>query len=102
MSAMTPTWPFPNNIPGPLTHRPQDFQFGSTSAPLMNQGFNNSAPLNTAAEQYQWNLYNSFYPSLDNFSTDPYSNNLTGPMEQIQFPGAVGNNQSTVPLSQVM
>ena len=102
MSTMTPTWSFPDSIPGPRTHRPQDFQFGSTPTPLMNQGFNNSAPSSTAAGQNHWNLDNSFYSSLDNLSTEPYSNNLTGLMEQIQFPDAAGNSQRPLSGSQVM
>ena len=101
MYAMTPTQSFQINLPGPATHRTQDFQFGPTQTPLMNQGFNLSVPLNTAEQQYQWNPDDSSYFSRNNLSPPPVSRGnsyMYNLAEGVQLPNAAENYQRSVPL----
>ena len=98
MPTTTPTWYFPTNIPGPVTHLPQEFQSGDTPTPLIiNQGFNPSMPLDTVAQQYQCDLDYPLSFSRDNISAPPlsrensYMNNFT---KQIRRPDGAGNNHS--------
>ena len=104
LSVFDPTWPFPTNIPNPLAHRPQYFQFGATPTPSINEGSNPSVPLNPATQQYPWNPDNSFYTSLDNLSAsslsrrDPYLDTSMGLDQQNQDCNPAGTNQDSVPL----
>ena len=92
-------------MPGPLAHRPQDFQFGATPIP-MNQGLH---PLNTAT-QYPWGSYNSLHSSWENLSAPSlsrgnlYSDNVMGLDQPNQYFNATGSNQNTASLfgAQVM
>ena len=101
MYAMTPTQSFQTNLPGPATHRTQDFQFGPTQTPLMNQGFNLSVPLNTAEQQYQWNPDDSSYFSWNELNPPPVSRGnpeTYSSAAEVQLPNAAENNQGSVPL----
>jgi len=97
ISEFSPTRPFPTNVASPLTHRPQDFHFGATPTPLVNQGFNTSVPSNTATQQYQWYTPNYYGPqSAPELPRGfPYSQSLIGSMQENQFSSAT--DQSIVP-----
>jgi len=77
-------------------------------APLMNQGFNPSIPLNMATQQYQRNPDGSFYfpevdistPSL--IRSNPYSSDLLGLDQQNQYINSAGNYLSSGWATQVI
>jgi hypothetical protein len=102
MSALIPTCHFPTSVAGPSIHRPQDFQFGATPAPLLDQVFHPSVPSNTAAQQYE-HTGDYIHTSLYNLTSHPlstgypYSDGLMERMEQNQFSCIGGSNQSIGP-----
>ena len=75
-------WPPAASMAGPLANPPQDFDFGSTATPLMDQGYNPSTFTLTSAHQQQHSLNNFEAPLLfDSMGyTDP--DRLTGLVQQ--------------------
>ena len=100
LSGFDPTWSLPTNIPDPLAHRPQYFQFGARPTPSMNQGPSPSVPLNPATGNFEYSSFNA--PSLPRKNL--HSDNSIGLDQQTQYPQVAGNNQNTVPFygAQVM
>ena len=77
-----PPWPPAVSMAGPLANPPQDFYFGSTATPLMDQGYNSSTFTHTSAHQQPHSLNNfETFLSFDSMGyTD--SDTLTGLVQQ--------------------
>ena len=108
LSGCYPPWQSAASVAGPLAHRPQGFDFGSTTSPLMDQGFNPSILTHTSTHQHQLNagprvptsnhLLNTFGASLlfDTMGyTDPAS--ITGLVQNEYLSSSAGSSQRVVP-----
>ena len=98
---------FAASMAGPLTHRPQGFEFGSMATPLMDQEFNPSILTHTSVHQQQQNAgprVPMSNHSLNTFGETPLSNHMgyTDPAiiallaAQAYLSSAAGGNQRLV------
>ena len=93
---------------GPLAHQPQGFDFGSTTTPVIDQGFNPPIITHIPVQQQQWNAVprvpTSDHPQK-NFGASLLFNPMgstdsAGVMDFVQqgyLSSAAGNNQRVVP-----
>ena len=96
----SPTWTFPTNAAGPLTHQSHGPNLGVTFTPFLNQAFNastssqqhaNQRPLSNAASNYS-GASASLHPTEYR-----YSDTIVNRSPQVRFSGTSKDNQSTTP-----